>query len=321
MKNQKRNFLKKFGIGFLALFTTSVVGMAGIFLLILVAYLIVGNGWNETVSDIQNIQIGFWFTILGLISTCLVWNYLKRRKSLFLVCSRRFFLVFASITLIGSSIGTSIGYVIYSSNSSNGTCNIQDQLIKARSSVYAIQGDKGSGSAIAISSDGKLLTAYHVIEDNPNLKTYITDNQNNLTAIPVRILSISPETDLALLSIDRQIGYMDLVEVEDRDVGSDVYAVGFPVNAFEAGSATVTKGITSRLINTSDIPGASANFKLIQTDAALNPGNSGGALVGKCGVIGVNDAISEASRYAGLPREEGISYAIDTFTIKKVFGL
>lgn len=321
MKNQKRNFLKKFCIGLLSLFTTIVAGVMGIILLILVTYLIVGNGWNETASEIQNIQIGFWFTILGLISTCLAWNYLKHRKSLFLILSRIFFLAFASLTLLGTSIATSIGYVVYSSDSRNGTCNIQDQLIKARSSVYAIQGDNGSGSAIAISSDGKLLTAYHVIENNPNLRTYITDSQTNLTEIPVRIVSISTETDLALLSIDRQIGYMDLAEVEDKDVGSDVYAVGYPANAFEAGNATVTKGITSRLIETSDIPGASPNFKLIQTDAALNPGNSGGALVGKCGVIGVNDAISEASSYAGLPREEGISYAIDTFTIKKVFGL
>ena len=170
----------------------------------------------------------------------------------------------------------------------------------------------GSGSGVIISGDGFVVTNNHVIADAEKMRVTLNDNKT----YEARLIGADPTTDLALLKIDgANLPYVPYGNSDDLKIGEWVLAVGNPFNL----TSTVTAGIVSakgRDINIldNDPSGLSAIESFIQTDAAVNPGNSGGALVSTSGdLIGINTAIkSNTGSFAGY------SFAIPVNIVKKV---
>lgn len=169
----------------------------------------------------------------------------------------------------------------------------------------------GLGSGVIIDKDGYIVTNNHVIADAERLEVILNDNRNyNAT-----VVGTDPATDLALIKIDADdLHVIPMGNSEDLHVGEWVLAVGNPFGF----TSTVTSGIVSakgRNIGASTQNIASGGIEsYIQTDAALNSGNSGGALVNLDGeLVGINAAIySKTGTYAGC------SFAIPTSIVKKV---
>ena len=166
----------------------------------------------------------------------------------------------------------------------------------------------GFGSGVIISNDGYIVTNNHVVEDAGLINVTLNDNSE----YEATLVGNDPTTDLALLKIDvENTPYITFGNSDDVKIGEWVLAVGNPFNL----TSTVTAGIVSakaRNINILGTPGAIESF--IQTDAAVNMGNSGGALVNMNGeLVGVNAAIaSNTGSYTGY------SFAIPVNIVKKV---
>lgn len=165
-----------------------------------------------------------------------------------------------------------------------------------------------SGSGVIISTDGYIITNHHVIEDGATYEVSMFDKRK----LEAELIGSDPTTDLALLKVDtrglKPVLYGDSDQVE---VGQWVLAVGNPFNL----SSTVTAGIVSaKARNINILRGSYSIESFIQTDAVVNPGNSGGALVNEQGeLIGINTAIiSESGGY------EGYSFAIPANLVRKV---
>jgi S1-C subfamily serine protease len=157
---------------------------------------------------------------------------------------------------------------------------------------------QGAGSALAITADGYLLTSAHVVEGVSGVRASFTDGRE----VGVSVVGTDPLSDLAVLRADS--GELDPVELGDADalrVGQLVVAIGNP-NGF-AGS--VTAGVVSALGRSLSTRSRSAGRlveNVIQTDAALNPGNSGGALADGLGrVVGVNTAVAGVGLGLAVP--------------------
>ena len=165
-----------------------------------------------------------------------------------------------------------------------------------------------TGSGVVISPDGYIVTNNHVVEGASDIQVTM-DDKREFTA---KIIGTDPSTDLAVLKIDAQ--HLDPVRMGNSDsirVGEWVLAVGNPFNL----ESTVTAGIVSakgRSINILEDSYSIESF--IQTDAAVNPGNSGGALVNTNGeLVGINTAIiTKSGRY------EGYSFAVPVNLATKV---
>ncbi|MEA2677995.1 MAG: hypothetical protein QOJ81_2136 [Chloroflexota bacterium] len=166
----------------------------------------------------------------------------------------------------------------------------------------------GVGSGIVVSSNGLILTNYHVVEGAQTLSVATHDGQT-LDAI---VISTDEAHDLAVIRATG--GDLKPATLGDSDqilVGETVLAIGSPLGEF---TETVTRGIVSALgrdITVGDqATGASKNLRgLIQTDAAINPGNSGGPLINERGeVVGINSAVSQGA--------EGIGFAIPINTAR-----
>ncbi len=170
------------------------------------------------------------------------------------------------------------------------------------------QQQMGSGSGVIISSDGYVLTNNHVINNADEVEVTLNDQRT----YKAEVLGADPNTDLALLKIDeKDLAYIPYGNSEHVQVGEWVLAVGNPFNL----NSTVTAGIVSakgRNINILQEELAIESF--IQTDAAVNPGNSGGALVNTKGeLIGINTAIaSTTGTYSGY------SFAVPVNIARKV---
>ena len=166
----------------------------------------------------------------------------------------------------------------------------------------------GTGSGVIISPDGLIITNYHVIEDATEIE--ITSNKNK--TYKAEIVGSDPNTDLAVLKInsDENLPFIPFGDSDNSKIGEWVLAVGNPFNL----NSTVTAGIISaksRDLNDRD----SKNQSFIQTDAAVNMGNSGGALVNTDGeLIGINTAISSIT--GGFV---GYSFAVPSNIVRKVF--
>ncbi len=167
---------------------------------------------------------------------------------------------------------------------------------------------QGSGSGVILSSDGYVITNNHVVQDAVQIEVSLNDNR----VFEATVVGLDPTTDLALLKIDGDdLPYAVFGDSDDVKVGEWVLAVGNPFNL----TSTVTAGIvsaTGRNINI--LGGGTAIESFIQTDAAVNRGNSGGALVNTNGeLIGINAAIaSTTGSFAGY------SFAIPANIAKKV---
>lgn len=167
---------------------------------------------------------------------------------------------------------------------------------------------QSSGSGVIISADGYITTNNHVIEDADKVEVVLEDKRSFFATVVGR----DPSTDLALLKIDATgLPFLVFVNSDDVRVGQWVMAVGNPMNL----TSTVTAGIVSakgRSLNILQEDYAIESF--IQTDAAVNPGNSGGALVDATGgLIGINTAIASQTGYYA-----GYSFAIPSNIVRKV---
>ena len=171
----------------------------------------------------------------------------------------------------------------------------------------------GSGSGVIVSSEGYIVTNNHVIEDAAEIEVILNDNSKYTATV----IGTDPSTDIAVLKIDASnLKPISLGNSDDLHIGEWVLAVGNPFNL----TSTVTAGIVSakaRNINlladrskTTAVPIES----FIQTDAAVNPGNSGGALVNTKGeLVGINTAIaSQTGSYSGY------SFAVPVNLVNKV---
>lgn len=172
---------------------------------------------------------------------------------------------------------------------------------------------QGAGSGVIISQDGYIVTNNHVVEGADKIRVSL----NDLRQFDAVLIGRDPSTDLALLKIEA--GDLATLPYGDSDnllVGQWVLAVGNPMNL----TSTVTAGIVSAKARNINLLQYDPNRDLfpiesfIQTDAAVNPGNSGGALVNAKGeLVGINTAIaSNTGQYAGY------SFAIPSSIVKKV---
>ncbi|WP_324719490.1 trypsin-like peptidase domain-containing protein [Salinimicrobium sp. HB62] len=151
---------------------------------------------------------------------------------------------------------------------------------------------RGAGSGVIISPDGYIVTNNHVIQNANRLQVTLNNNQNYMA----EVIGTDPKSDIALLKIDAEdLDYLPFGDSDNARIGEWVLAVGNPFNL----TSTVTAGIISAKSRDLGMDENISSF--IQTDAAVNPGNSGGALVNIYGeLIGINTAItSQTGTYVG----------------------
>lgn len=151
---------------------------------------------------------------------------------------------------------------------------------------------QGAGSGVIISPDGYIVTNNHVIQKANKLQVTLNNNQN----YEAEVIGTDPKSDIALIKIDAEdLDYLPFGDSNNAQIGEWVLAVGNPFNL----TSTVTAGIISAKSRDLGMDRNVSSF--IQTDAAVNPGNSGGALVNTRGeLIGINTAItSQTGSYVG----------------------
>lgn len=166
----------------------------------------------------------------------------------------------------------------------------------------------GSGSGVIISDDGYIVTNNHVINNADEIEVTLNDNKT----YTAEVIGKDPSTDIALIKIDaKNLTTLPYGNSDELKIGEWVLAVGNPFNL----TSTVTAGIVSAKARNINI--LSSDIKIesfIQTDAAVNPGNSGGALVNTKGeLVGINTAIaSQTGSYTGY------SFAVPVSIVSKV---
>jgi serine protease Do len=173
------------------------------------------------------------------------------------------------------------------------------------------QDQEASGSGVIISNDGYIVTNNHVVENADEVNVNLYNNR----VFKAKVIGKDPSTDLAVIKIEsKDLQYLTFANSDNVEVGQWVLAVGNPFNL----ASTVTAGIVSAKTRNINIlrekAGNMAIESFIQTDAAVNPGNSGGALVDLNGnLIGINAAIATPTgSYAGY------SFAIPSNLVNKV---
>ena len=192
---------------------------------------------------------------------------------------------------------------VKSSSSTNEDFSIEDFLF-GRSQIRP---KIGSGSGVIISSDGYIITNHHVIENSDQINITTNNNQSYVA----EVIGSDKQNDIALLKINSNTDFEYAVfgDSDSTQIGEWVLAVGNPFNL----TSTVTAGIISAKSRNLDPTGMTTQ-SYIQTDAAVNPGNSGGALINNKGeLIGINTAIqTQTGSYVGY------SFAVPSNIAKKV---
>ena len=160
------------------------------------------------------------------------------------------------------------------------------------------------GSGVIVSKEGHIITNHHVIAGMTEIRAQLPDGRN----VAARLIGSDPATDIAVLKIEeKNIEALPLGDSDELRVGQQIFAIGNPYGLDE----TVTRGVVSakgrRTANDSGV-------EVLQHDAAVNPGNSGGPLVNIRGqIVGINSSIY--TRTGGF---QGISFAIPSNTVRRV---
>ena len=173
----------------------------------------------------------------------------------------------------------------------------------------------GSGSGVIVSADGYIITNNHVVAGADEVTVTLSDRKN----YTAKVIGSDPAYDLAVVKVDaKNLPFMLYGTSSDVNIGQWVLAIGYPLNL----DATVTAGIISaksRSLGLNRDKSGSREMAVesyLQTDAAVNMGNSGGALINTSGLlIGINSAIASPTGYYN-----GYSYAIPVDIVKKVIN-
>jgi len=176
-----------------------------------------------------------------------------------------------------------------------------------RQNLFTVVPLRGMGSGFVISSEGRILTDFHIVENAQQVEVTLSDGRKLRGVVSGKDSS----TDIALVEVPA--GNLVPAELGDSDklkVGQMAIAIGNPFGFLLGGGPTVTAGVVSALSRTINADGRMYEG-LVQTDAAINPGNSGGPLIDIDGkVIGINTA--------NIPFAQGIGFAIPINTAKYV---
>ncbi|MBQ9463176.1 MAG: trypsin-like peptidase domain-containing protein [Bacteroidales bacterium] len=169
---------------------------------------------------------------------------------------------------------------------------------------------QGAGSGVIIRPDGYIVTNNHVVQNATKIEVTLNNNKT----YPATVIGTDPATDVALIKIDASgLPTLNFADSDKLRLGEWVLAIGSPLG--KELRSTITAGIVSA--KGRSMPNYNGEFKIesfIQTDAAVNPGNSGGALVNKAGeLVGINTAIiSTTGSYTGY------SFAVPSNIVKKI---
>jgi putative serine protease PepD len=244
-----------------------------------------------------------------------------------------------STTTSSAASGTTVSSVDTGTGTSDGT--VASVAAAVSPSVVEITaqlpGGTSTGSGVILSADGEILTNNHVVSGATTVEVKFSDG----STAAATVTGTDPDTDLAVIQAQDVSGLKPatLGDSDDVAVGDPVVAIGSP----EGLSGTVTSGIVSALdrdvtVSTGEsqqdygqwpfqfgggqyngqLGGDTTTYKAIQTDASLNPGNSGGALVNMKGeIIGINSAMYSASQDSG---SAGLGFSIPVNTVKSVLG-
>ena len=180
--------------------------------------------------------------------------------------------------------------------------------------IVGISGEKDSGesvgSGVCVTESGYILTNSHVVNDCDNITLYLSDKSQT----SAKIIYENTVLDLAILKSSKALPYLNLGDSDEMCVGQDVLAVGTPLSLTLV--HTFTKGIVSALNRTLKVSNDGKEGymqNLIQHDASLNPGNSGGPLINAKGeVVGINTL--------KISSGEGIGFAIPSKSFKSLLG-
>lgn len=222
------------------------------------------------------------------------------------------FLPTSNINTLPSAIDT-IDFTLAAENTVNAVVHVKNVTLS--SGQYTLQdlfsgsssqrAQMGTGSGVIINADGYIITNNHVIKNAHEL----TVTLNNNKTYEAELVGTDAKTDIALLKIDadEDLPFVTFADSDNVKIGEWVLAVGNPFNL----TSTVTAGIISAKAR--DLSGTSTQ-SFLQTDAAVNPGNSGGALVNTNGeLVGINTAISsQTGSYVGY------SFAVPSNIARKV---
>ena len=191
---------------------------------------------------------------------------------------------------------------------------LQEIYVKCIPTVVSITSEGRSGTStgtgVILTEDGYIVTNHHVIENGERITVQLTDDR----VCAARLVGTDKTSDLAVLQIDAE--GLTSAELGDSDVlrvGDSVVAIGDPLGVEYRG--TMTDGIVSAINRNVNVNGRTMN--LIQTNAALNSGNSGGPLINSCGqVIGINTI--KIGAFADSAGVEGLGFAIPSATVKDI---
>lgn len=171
----------------------------------------------------------------------------------------------------------------------------------------------GAGSGFLVSSDGLILTNKHVVNDEKSLYSVTTNDGKTYEA---KVVSTDPTNDLAIIKIEiSNAPFLSFADSSQVELGQQVIAIGNTLGEFQN---TVSSGIVSglsRKITAGDRGGSEQLEGVIQTDAAISEGNSGGPLLNLAGqVIGINTAVSQQGQSVGfaIPSNDA-KYALDSY--------
>jgi S1-C subfamily serine protease len=192
-----------------------------------------------------------------------------------------------------------------------GVVQVSSTQVVSDDPVFGPQNARSLGTGWVVDTAGHIVTNYHVVQDANEVEVNFSGNDR----VPARVVGSDPSTDIAVLEIDTQARALTPLTLGDSDavqVGDAVVAIGNPFGL----ERTVTAGIVSALQRDIQAPNGFTIDKVIQTDAPINRGNSGGPLLNAEGeVIGVNTQIATGGTSEG---NVGIGFAVPINTVKEV---
>jgi S1-C subfamily serine protease len=211
-------------------------------------------------------------------------------------------------TAFGSSTGKTISNIYTSAR--RGVVQVVATAVVSETPFFGARESRRLGSGFIIDESGDVVTNYHVVQGASKVEVSFSGNDE----MPAKIVGSDPSTDIAVLRIkgaqSRALTPLVLGSSRDVDVGDAVVAIGNPFGL----ERTVTAGIVSALQRQITAPNGFAIDEVIQTDAAINHGNSGGPLLNADGkVIGINSQIESESG-----GNVGIGFAVPIDTVKEV---